>query len=41
MDNDESKRIITLIVVVVIAVSFVLGIGSQEGGAGAQAIVTV
>lgn len=41
MDNDESKRIITFIVVVVISTAFVLGFGSEEGGGETEAIVTV
>ncbi|WP_280523705.1 hypothetical protein [Paenibacillus dendritiformis] len=39
MSEEDNARIITLIVVIVIATSFILGIGANEGGVGLDTII--
>lgn len=32
MDNEEGKRIVTFIIVIIIASAFIAGFGKEEGG---------
>lgn len=39
MGEEDNARIITLIVVIVIATSFIIGIGAEEGGGPVETII--
>jgi len=39
MDKDDDKRVVTFIVLVVIITSFIMGIGTDKNGEGAENII--